>query len=117
MPKTLMPYPHLSYGFRIILQLNTHFIARYLILALCVNSRWNGQLLGSFWSRVKTSRNVETSQRRDVPNSRRRVNKKRKSTSGQRRDASTSQRQCEFCLNLIKSKGTRNQGGIGKRMD
>ena len=59
MPKTLMPYPRLSYGFSFILQLNTHFIARYLILALCVNSRWNGQFLGPFWSREKKSRKLE----------------------------------------------------------
>ena len=80
MPKTLMPYPRLSYGFSSILQLNTHFIARYLILAFCVNSKWNGQFLGSFWSREKNSKklartsrrtNVATSQRRDVGSMRR----------------------------------------------
>ena len=58
MPKTLMPYPHLSYDFSSILQLNKHFVARYLILAFCVNSKWNGQLLGSFWSREKKSRKL-----------------------------------------------------------
>ena len=40
----------------------------------------------------KTGGNVATSQRRDVPTSRRRVNEKRKPTSGQRHDASTSRR-------------------------
>ena len=58
MPKTLMPYPRLSYGFSTILQLNTHFIARYLILAFCVNNRWNGQFLGPFWSSEKKSRKL-----------------------------------------------------------
>ena len=65
MPKTLMPYPRMSYGFSSILQLNTHFIAQYLSLAFCVNSRWNGQFLGSFWSREKNSRNVVTSSQRE----------------------------------------------------
>ena len=65
MPKTLMPSSRLSYGFSFILQLNTHFIARYLILALCVNSRWNGKFLGPFWEQreeeQEAGRNVVTS--------------------------------------------------------
>ena len=35
----------------------------------------------------------------------------------QRHDVSTSRRQREFCLNIIKSKGTKNRGGIGNRTD
>ena len=42
-------------------------------------------------------------------------------TSGQREEEvnkwPTSRRQREFCLNIIKSKRTRNQGGIEKRTD
>ena len=64
MPKTHMPYPCLSYGFTFILQLNMHFITRYMILAFCVNSRSNGQFLGSFWSREKKSRKLAGTSRR-----------------------------------------------------
>ena len=64
MLKTLMPYPHLSYGFSFILQLNTHFIARYLILALCVNNRWNGHFFLPFWSKEKKSRKLAGTSRR-----------------------------------------------------
>ena len=64
MPETLMPYSRLFYGFRFILQLNMHFIARYLILAFCVNSKWNGQFLGPFWSREKKSGKLAGTSRR-----------------------------------------------------
>ena len=65
-----MPYPRLFYGFSVILQLNMHFISRYLILAFCVNSKSNGQLLGPFWSREKKSiKLAETSRRWDVATS------------------------------------------------
>ena len=105
-----MSYPRMSYGFSLILQLNTHFIARYLILAFGVNSRWNGQFLRPFWSREKKSKKL-------AGTSRRRVNKKRNSTSGQRRDASTSRRQRDFCLTIIKSKRDQKSRGIGKHTD
>ena len=82
-----------------ILQLNTHFIARYLILAFCVNNRWNGQFLRSFWSREKKSRKL-------AGTSRRRVNEKRKSTSGQRRDVSANS-----VSTSLKAKGPEIEGG------
>ena len=93
-----------------------HFIARYLILAFYVNSRWNGQFLGPFWSREKKSRklartsrrpNVATFQRRDVPTSR-------------RLNVVTSQR-CDVSANsfstLLKEKGQEIERRIGKRTD
>ena len=90
-----MPYSRLSYGFSFILQLNTHFIARYLILALCVNSRWNRQFLGPFWEQREEEqeayRNVATPQRRDVSSN----------------SVSTS----------LKAKRPEIEGGIGKRND
>ena len=69
--------------------------------------------------------NVATSPRRDAPTSRRWVNyykSQQAATSGrlnvtklQRHDVATLQRQCEFCLSIIKSKkGTRIRG-IGDR--
>ena len=63
-----------------------------------MNNRWNGQFLRSFWSREKKSRKL-------VGTSRRRVNKKRKSTSGQRRDVSANSPSPS-----LKAKGTRIRG-------
>ena len=77
-----------------------------------MNSRWNGQFLGSFWSREKEEQKAGQREKE--------VNKKRKSTSEtpQRPDVATSRRQRNFYLNIIKIKGTRNRGGsIRKRMD
>ena len=47
MPKTLMSYLRLSYGFSFILYLNEHFYS--LISDLCnfCECRWNGPLLGA----------------------------------------------------------------------
>ena len=96
MSKTLMPYPRLSYDFSFLLQLNTHFIARYLILALCVNNRWNGQFLGPFWEQreeeQEASRNVATSQRHDVGSTRRGSQQVGNVTTPQRHDVLTSRR-------------------------
>ena len=103
-----MPYPRLFYGFSVILQLNMHFIARYLILAFCVNRWKNGQFLGPFKSIEKKSKNMaETSRRPNV------------ATSGQREEEvnkyPTSRRQCDFCLTIIKSKRDQKTRGIEKR--
>ena len=58
-----MSYPRLSFGFSSILELNTQFIARYLIFALYVNSRWNGWFFGLFWSIEMKSRKLEGTSR------------------------------------------------------
>ena len=52
---------------------------------------------------------IVTSQRRDVGSTNIKVNNR------QRRDASTSRRQCEFCLLIIKRKKGCRFGGIGNR--
>ena len=121
MPKTLMPYLSLFYGFSFILQLNTHFIARYLIRAFCVNSRWNGQFLGPFWSREKKSRKLTgTSRRPNVTTSGQQEEEVKKWPTSrrlnvatpQRRDASTSLR-----LNVATPQCREIEWGIEKRMD
>ena len=86
-------------------------IARYLICEICVNAGGTGNYWEHFGSRelkckelVGTSRrpNIVTSQRRDVGSTTIEVNKP------QRRDVSTSRRQRDFYLSIIKSKkGTR----------
>ena len=55
--------------------------------------------------------NVTTSQRHDVGSTNIQVNKR------QRRDVSTSRRQCECCLLIIKSKKGWRRRGSGKRTD
>ena len=119
MPKTLMSYPRLSYVFSFILYLNEYFYSPISDLCNWCECRWKGQFLEAFWSigwkcikLAGTSRhsNFATSPCRDVPMSRRWVNKYR-SQQAQRRDVSTSRRQRDFCLSIIKSKkGTRIRG-------
>ena len=65
----------------------------------------------------KAGRNVATSQRHDVRSTRRGSQQVTNVATPQRRDVATSRSQCDFCLNIIKSKGTRNRGGIGKCTD
>ena len=81
MPKTLMSYPRLSYGFSFILYLNEHFYSPIFDLCNLCKCRWNGQLLGAFWEQrfevQRAGRNVATFQSRDVPTSRRWDNKDR----------------------------------------
>ena len=75
MPKTLMPYLRLSYGFSLILQLITYFyspISDFCIL--CELQVERGVFERNLEQRVevhKASRNVATFQRHDVPTSRR----------------------------------------------
>ena len=72
MPKTLMSYPCLSYGFSFILHLNKHFYSPISDLCSLCECRWNGQFLGFWEQRVevqRAGRNVATFQRRDVPKS------------------------------------------------
>ena len=72
-------------------------MARYLIIAFYVNSKWNGQFLGPFLElregKHEASRNVATSQRLDVESTQIEVNKWK-----------TSRRQREFCVTIIKRK-------------
>ena len=74
-----MSYSRLSYGFSFILYLNKHFYSSISDLCSLCECMWNGQFLGAFWEQrvevQKAGRNVATSQRRDVPTSRRWVNK------------------------------------------
>ena len=90
MPKTLMSYPRLSYGFSFILRLNEHFYSPISDLCNLCECRWNGQLLEAFWEQrvevKRAGRNVVTPQRRDVGSTKIEVNKQ------QRRDISTSRR-------------------------
>ena len=121
MPKTLMPYPRLSYGFRLILQLKMHFLARYLILAFCVNSRWNRLFLGSFLSKEKKSRKlVRTSRRTNVATSQRRNVGSMIIGSQQVASVTTPQR-CDVSAisasTSLKAKGPEIEGGIEKRTD
>ena len=73
MPKTLMSYPRMSYGFSFILCLNEHFYSPISDLCNSCECRQNGQLLGAYWERrvevQRAGRNVATFQRRDVPTS------------------------------------------------
>ena len=70
MPKTLMPYPRLSYGFSLILQLNTHFYSP--ITDSCILDEQQVEravfeiILEQRAEVQKVGRNVLTSQRRDV---------------------------------------------------
>ena len=106
-----MPYPRLSYGFSLILKLNTHFyspISNSCILCEQQVKRAVFEIILEQRAEVqKVGRNVATSQRR--------VNEKRKSISGQRRNASTSRRQCNFCLAIIESKREQKTRGMEKR--
>ena len=92
MPKTLISYPRMSYGFSFILYLNEHFYSPIYDLCSSCECRWNEQLLGAFWEqRVEVQRagsNVATSQRHDVTTSRRWVNKNGSQQASQRRDVS-----------------------------
>ena len=93
-------------------------IARYLICEIGVNAGETGSYGKHFGSSelkckelARTSRrtNIATSQRRDVGSTNIEVNKQ------QRHDVSTSRRQHDFCLSIIKSKkGTKIRGGGGR---
>ena len=76
-----------------------------MILAFCVNSRWNRQFLRSFWSREQKCRKL-------AGTSRRRVNE---NGSQQAENVSTPQR--EFYLTIIKSKRDHKSRGIEERTD
>ena len=86
MPKTLMPYLRLSYGFSLILQLITYFyspISNSCILCeLQVERAVFESILEQRVEVHKAGRNVSTSQRRDIGSMRIEVNKR------QRRDVS-----------------------------
>ena len=64
MPKRLMSYPRLSYGFSFILYLNEHFYSPISDLCNLCECRWNGQLMGAFWEQrvevQRAGRNVAT---------------------------------------------------------
>ena len=119
MPKTLMSFPRLSYGFSFILHLNMHFYS--LISDLCSLCEYQVEravirsILGSREQKCKelagTSRrpNVMTSQRRNVGSTKIEVNKR------QRRDVETSRRQRDFCLSIIKRKKGPEFSGIKDR--
>ena len=90
-----------------------------------MNSRWNGQFLGSFWSREKKSRklagtsrrpNVAKSQRSEVGSTRRGSQQVANVATPQRCDASTNS-----VSTSLKAKGPKIEGGggggIGKRKD
>ena len=79
---------------------------------------------------ASTSRrlNVATPQHRDASTSRRfnvatpqchdaSTSRRLNVATPQRHDVATLRRQRDFCLNIIKSKGTRNREGMGKRTD
>ena len=82
MPKTLMSYPRMSYGFSFILYLNKHFSSPISNLCNLCERRWNGQLLGAFWEQKvevqRAGRNIATSQRRDVRSTKIEVNKRQR---------------------------------------
>ena len=84
MPKTLMPYPNLSYGFSLILQLITYFYSpisdSFILCELQVERAIFESILEQRVEVHKAGKNVATSQRRDVPTSRR----PNVATSGQR---------------------------------
>ena len=98
MPKTLMSYLRLSYGFSFILYLNEHFYSPISDLCNSCECRWNGQLLGAFWEQrvevQRAGRNVATFQHRDVPTLLRWVNKDRsqQAAKSRRLNVATSQR-------------------------
>ena len=109
MPKTLMPYPRLFYGFSLILQLITYLYSPIsdscILCELQVERGVFESILEQRLEVHKAGRNVATSQRHDDESTRIKVNKR------QRRDILTSLCQRDFCLSIIKSKmGTRNQG-------
>ena len=94
MPKIRMPYPCLFYGFSLILQLITYLYCPIsdscILCELQVERAIFESILEQRVEVHKSSRNVATSQRHDVP---------------------TSRRQRDFCLSIIKrKKGTKNQG-------
>ena len=62
----------------------------------------------------KAGRNVVMYQCRDVGSTRRGSQQVTNVATPQRRDVATLRRQHDFCLNIIKSKGTRNREGMGK---
>ena len=83
MPKTLMPYPRLSYGFSLILQLNTHFYSPISdSCILCEQQVERGVFKIILEQKciklaVTSQRpNVATSQRRDVGSTKMEVNKR-----------------------------------------
>ena len=91
------------------------FIAQYLIFVLYVNSRWNGQFLGTFWSREKkrrklagTSRcaNVATSGQREEEVNKWPMSRCLNVTMPQRRDVSANS-----ALTSLKAKGPEIEGG------
>ena len=65
----------------------------------------------------KAGRNVTMYQHRNVGSTRRGSQKVTNVATPQRRDVATLRRQRDFCLNIIKSKGTRNREGMGKLMN
>ena len=93
-----MSYPRLSYDFSFILYLNEHFYSPISDLCNLCECRWNGQLLGAFWEQnvevQRAGRNVGTSQRRDVPTSRRWVNKDRSQQAATSRRLNVATLQC-----------------------
>ena len=104
MLKTLMPYPRLSYGFSVILQLNTHFYS--LISDSCILCEQQVErgvfeiiLEQKCIKLAATLRrpNVVTFQRRDVGSTKMEVNKRQ-----------TSQRQRDFSITIIKRKRDQN---------
>ena len=132
MPKTLMPNPRLSYVFLLyfIFKLSIIYGPTSDFCSVCELQVERGFLDAFFWIRgwkciklAGTSRrpNVAMSPGRDVPTSRRWVNKcrsQRAATSrylnvvtSQRHDVATSRSQRDSCLSIIKSKkGTRIRG-------
>ena len=68
MPKTLMPYPRLSYGFSLILQLNTHFYSSISDSCILCEQQVKQTVFEIILEQIeevqKVGRNVTTSQRR-----------------------------------------------------
>ena len=81
MPKTLMPYPRLSYDFSLILQLNTHSYSPISYSCIFCEQQVERVIFEIILEQrvevQKVGRNVATSQRRDVLTSQRRVKENR----------------------------------------
>ena len=111
MSKTLMPYPRLSYGFSLILQLNAHFyspISDSCILCEQHVERAVFEIILDLIAEVQeVGKNVATSQRRDVGSTRMEVNKARSL------NVATFQRHDVSAISpsqSLKAKGTRIRG-------